>query len=56
MLSIAFVILVTMIGWIKIDQNGLRQKLSNIRQELSSKIDKVSDRLNKIYTLLLKNK
>ncbi len=62
-LSIVFVVLVAMIGWIKIDQNGLRQELSNTRQELSntrqelsSKIDKVSDRLDKIYTLLLKSK
>ena len=55
-LSLVFVILVAMIGWVKIDQNGLRQELSNTRQELLNKIDKVSDRLDKIYTLLLKNK
>ena len=62
-LSIVFVVLIAMIGWVKIDQNGLRQELSSTRQELSNtrqellnKIDKVSDRLDKIYTLLLKNK
>ena len=38
-LSIVFVILVAMIGWVKMDQNELKQELSNTRQELSSKID-----------------
>ena len=66
-LSLVFVILVAMIGWVKIDQNGLRQELSNkidiVETKLSQRIDKVnerldkvSDRLDKIYTLLLKNK
>ncbi len=63
-LSIAFVVLVAMIGWIKIDQNGLRQELSNTRQELSSKIDSRIDKLDhkidsnhkQILDILLKRK
>ena len=42
-LSIVFIVLVAMIGWVKIDQNGLRQELSSKidsnYKELSSKID-----------------
>ena len=41
-LSIVFVVLVVLVGWVgwvKIDQNELREELSNTRQELSRKID-----------------
>ncbi len=51
-LSIVFVILVAMIGWVKMDQNGLREELSNTRQELLNKIDivetKLSQRIDKL--------
>ena len=55
-LSLIFVILVAMIGWVKIDQNGLRPELSQRIDKVNERLDKVSDRLDKIYTLLLKNK
>ena len=38
-LSLIFVILVAMIGWVKIDQNGLRQELSQRIDKLDEKID-----------------
>ena len=67
-LSIVFVILVTMIGWVKIDQNGLRQELSNKidsnYKELSNKIDsnykelsnKIDVNHKQIINILLKRK
>ena len=51
-LSIVFVVLIAMIGWVKIDQNELRQELSNTKQELLNKIDivetKLSQRIDKL--------
>ncbi len=63
-LSIVFIVLVAMIGWVKIDQNGFRQELSNTRQELSSKIDsnykelsnKIDVNHKQILDILLKRK
>ncbi len=63
-LSIVFVVLVAMIGWVKMDQNGLRQELSNTRQELSSKIDsnykelsnKMGSNHKQVLDILLKRK
>ena len=63
-LSIVFVILVAMIGWVKMDQNGLREELSNTRQELLNKIDsnykelssKIDSNHKQIINILLKRK
>ena len=52
-LSIVFVVLVAMIGWVKIDQNGLRQELNHRIDKLESKIDANH---KQILDILLKRK
>ena len=48
-LSIVFVILVAMIGWVKMDQSGLRQELSSTRQELSNTRQELSNKIDSNY-------
>ena len=63
-LSLVFVILVAMIGWVKIDQNGLRQELSNkidiVETKLSQRIDQLDEKIDanhkQIINILLKRK
>ena len=52
-LSIVFVILVAMIGWVKIDQNELKQELLNkidiVETKLSQRIDKLDEKIDSNY-------
>ena len=59
-LSIVFVVLVAMIGWLKIDQNGLSQRLDKLDEKIDSNYKESSNKMDsnhkQIINILLKRK
>ena len=48
-LSIVFVILVAMIGWVKIDQNGLSQRIDKLDEKIDSNYKELSSKIDSNY-------
>ncbi len=48
-LSIVFLVLVAMIGWVKIDQSGLSQRIAKLDEKIDSNYKELSNKIDSNY-------